>query len=373
MNNLIVLPCTKYQEPLINFLKKENNVIGINPVENETTKCLDFFIKKNIFDIDGILESISMLPKSLIPIKDIFTDQSDVAVLPSIELAEKMNIKHNKKSCVEKFSCDKGEMYKNIVKNGFKCLNFQIVTCAEEINLKYPFIVKPSDSANSRGVIKINSEEELKDGFDCAIAFSRNKKLIAQEWSNSEFQITCEGICINGKHETLSSSYKGPYLETAVTSFVRWPLSDKLSREKIEEIYKINDSIVHSTEIESCLTHSEYILDGDTVYLNEIACRGGGFKISSDITPWVSGIDCYKHLYDYRIKNKINKIEKPLERSAIIQFFTEGNNQIKKHENIIEYQDDLVADQFLKNKKNPRKGYFLAIADDSSSLNEILK
>lgn len=370
MNNIVVLPCSNYQKELIVFLKeKGNKIIGINPIENETTKLVDILIKKDIFDINEIYKEISHLN-----IKEVFTDQSDIAVLPSIELSKLLKVPHNKKKCTEKFSCNKSKMYKHLKSKGFNVLDFQIVTSFKQINLKFPLVLKPSDSANSRGIIKVNSQKELESSFNHSLKFSREKTIIAQKWSDSNFQITCEGICIDKKHQTIASSYKGPYLSTGITSFVRWPLKEKINKNLLKKIYELNDKIVHSTKIKCCLTHSEYIIENETIYINEIACRGGGFKISSILAPWVSGINLYEIIYDYKINFKPYIPKKPLNRSAIIKFYTNSlQKDIKNNKNIIEFNENFNSTDFIKNDNNPRKSYLLAIEKNKTKLDKIIK
>ena len=360
MDKVIVLPCSEYQKDLIAFLKnKGNKVVGVNPIRNSTTDLVDVLIEKDIYDTEGIYSQVRNLN-----VTSVFTDQSDVAVLPAMFLARKLNLRHNNKESLDRFSCDKSKMYDHFKTSGFDVLDYEIVKDKGQITIDYPFVLKPIDSANSRGVYKVEREEDLDFCFDNSIKFSRNKTLVAQKWCDSKFQIICDGICIGGKHHTIASAYKGPYLATAITSFVRWPLSEKLDQKQLNEIYELNDDAVHSTGVDFCLTHAEYIIDKDVVYLNEIACRGGGFKISSQIASWVSGVNLYEILYDYVIDSKPYVPLDVLSRSAIIQFYTELPSS-----NLDKFQ---IMNDFIKNDFNPRKCCLVATAEDKNCLDEKL-
>ena len=44
------------------------------------------------------------------------------------------------------------------------------------------------------------------------------------------------------------------------------------------------------------ITHSEYKFEDGDYYLIEMAARGGGSRIASDIVPFMSGVDNYQLL-----------------------------------------------------------------------------
>jgi len=361
-NNVVVCPCTYYQIDLIKFLKSKNHrVIGINPDATEATKLCDVHVKMDMFATDEI---IKLLP----PVKAVFTDQSDLAVIPCQQLAEKLDVKRNFMESIRKFSCDKIGMYNHARAQNVDVLDFEFVRSEQEIKMPLPFILKPSDSANSRGVFLVSRQEELSELFVKSLEFSRNKVIIAQKYSDSKFQITVEGICIGGKHRCLTASYKGPYLTMSMTSSLRWPLEDKLSNHKLLEIYSLVDRYVDSTKIDFCITHAELILDGDHVYLNEIGCRGGGFSISSKIAPWVTGVNFYEVIYQYVI-NGVSAVPVDIKRrAAMLKFFT-ANESVKTHPQILDSNINENI-EYVPNPSSVRKGYLIAVAEASQDINE---
>lgn len=356
-----VCPCSLYQRDLVSFLKNKGHfVIGINPEKNLATELCDLHIQKDIFDVENIFQS---LPK----IKYIFTDQSDIAIIPCQQLAELTNTAINKMSAIEKFSCNKIEMYKHIKKQSIDVLDFEFVNKADQINLNYPFIIKPSDSSNSKGVYLIENDQDLTSNFEKSLMFSRNKILIAQVYEKSDFQITVEGICTANKHHCIASSYKSDYWSPSVCSSLRYPLTEKLTNLQVEEIYQTVNAYVESTGIDCCITHAEFIISNDGIkYLNEIGCRGGGFEISSKVAPWVSGIDLYENLYNYII-NRVEYVAKtPDKKSAAIRFY----NQAKTIDTDI--TKSIQASEEIINSENQRKKYVIAVAENSETLDKIL-
>ena len=54
------------------------------------------------------------------------------------------------------------------------------------------------------------------------------------------------------------------------------------------------------------MAHGEYIIDGDEVYLIEIAARGGGVYISSDIIPLMTGFNSTDFIIDIATQRVVN-------------------------------------------------------------------
>ena len=361
-NNVVVCPCTHYQIDLIKFLKSKNHyVIGINPVSTEATKLCDVHVKMDIFSTDEI---VKLLP----PVKAVFTDQSDIAVIPCQRIAESIDVKRNSIESIRRFSCDKIGMYNHAKSQNIDVLDFEFVRSEQEIQMPLPFILKPSDSTNSRGVFLVLKQEKVSELFAKSLAFSKNKVIIAQKYGDSKFQITVEGICVSGKHYCLASSYKGDYLTPSMCDSLRWPLADKLNAQKLSEIYSIVNKFVVSTNIDFCITHAELILIGDRVCLNEIGCRGGGFNISSKIVNWVSGVDFYEVIYQY-LMNEISII--PVEvkqRAALLKFFT-ANESVNNHPHILDH-NRIENIEYIPNPTGVRNGYLIAVAESSQEINE---
>jgi len=361
-NNVVVCPCTHYQIDFIEFLKIKNHfVIGINPVETAATKLCDLHIKMDIFSTDEI---VKLLP----PIKAVFTDQSDIAVIPCQKIAEAVNVKCNSIESIRKFSCDKIGMYNHAKSQNIDVLDFEFVRSEQEIQMPFPYILKPSDSTNSRGVFLVTNQEEASDLFAKSLAFSKNKVIIAQKYGDSKFQITVEGICVGGKHHCLAASYKGDYWTPSMCSSLRWPLEDRLNDQKLSEIYSIVDKFVASTNIDFCITHAELILVGDRVYLNEIGCRGGGFSISSKIAPWVCGVNFYEVIYQYLMNGILFSPGEIKRRAALLKFFT-ANESVANHPHILD-SNRIENIEYVPNPSGVRKGYLIAVAESSQDINE---
>lgn len=377
MTNVFLLPASCYQKKLYYFLKKKGyNVFTINPVDNEIT--LDN--KKNHLQCD-IFETnkiVSFLKKNSVEYG--FTDQSDIAVIPFTKISNELGIKSNSLESIMRFSCDKINMYNFAESCGIKHLGSNLLLSFEQIKEELPVVIKPADSANSRGVHKIESKKDFDKFYKESISFSKSKRVLYQKFNPGTMQIIVEGICINKKHINLTSCFKGPYWETAITSYCRYPLKDLINNSLLKKIYDTNTNFVESTGLDFGLTHGEYILDGKNIFLNEIGCRGGGFKITSDIVPHVCGIDPYDFLHDCIVKESSKLPEIKEEKSAILKFYTKDRQTSKENiekiahmPNVIEFQQNFVKSEYKKNKDNPRYSFLIAKGSDYLDLNHTIE
>ena len=65
-------------------------------------------------------------------------------------------------------------------------------------NLKFPFVIKPSDSSGSRGVRQVQNEEEFSVAFEIASSISSDGEVIAESFETG-IEISIEGFIINKK------------------------------------------------------------------------------------------------------------------------------------------------------------------------------
>ncbi len=119
---------------------------------------------------------------------------SDPAALPAAIVAERLGLPTNPSKSVEILGV-KHKFRKFLQENGFPCpKNFtfspddEFDTVKKNVEtLKFPIVVKPTDSSGSKGVTFLNNTENLKEAINHADDYSRNKTLIAEEFIERGF------------------------------------------------------------------------------------------------------------------------------------------------------------------------------------------
>lgn len=378
-NNVVVIAGGIWQQPLVEFLQRKGfRVHVVNPTRSTATSLADAHIQLDIFDIEGILDAL----KTIHPLF-VTSDQSDVSCYSVARISEELGTPGNPLEAVTRFSTNKGRMYEFARSIGVPVEEFAIAKNAADVKSFFrehgpEIIIKPSDSTNSRGFHTLNDASKIDALFDKCSGFSRSKAIIVQKFCHGDAQLTLEGVCSGGRHRTVASCRKGGYWKPQLTRSCRWP-SD-IDQTLLESIYEANDKFVELSGLRFGITHGEYIIDTATnrFCLNEIACRGGGFRIGSDIIPWVSGVDSQEVLLSGLLGEAVN-LDLPLvERSALLQFYDSETMRSSSAAcaarasllpGVLDLQYNFREGDFVADPHNPRHTFSIVLGEDANDLN----
>ncbi len=188
----------------------------------------------------------------------------------------------------------------------------------------FPLVMKPIDGNSSKGVIRVDCMEEIERKFDESVSFSLN-----------DFGVIIEGFIEGQEYIVDGFSVDGECISTDVAHKKHFKLKDKF----VSKAVIIQDALHCNTEIEKKLleahkmtvealglpygpTHGEYIFcpkDGK-VYLVEVAARGGGIRLSSDMIPLATGIDISSLIVKYSLGGVVKKETLSLKEGAAAWF-----------------------------------------------------
>ncbi len=247
--------------------------------------------------------------------------------------------------------------------------------CTEAFE-EYPYIVKPIDSSASRGVKKVNNQDELKEAFEEAKAYSRTGQVLIEQFiGGKEFSV--ETLTQNGKTTIITITEKlvigeeyGYFVEDTHVEPARISISDWHLIEN--EVMKALSAI----EADSCPSHTEVKLFNGVPYIIEMACRLGGDYITSDLVPLSTGVDMLENLVHLSTGEPID-IEKKIDKVSCVQFLNTHNyNRCKDfiasgNEHIKRYEVKPYKKARIENSLE-RLGYIILQCDDYSQLDEIL-
>ena len=382
----LVVAGGQWQIPIVKFLlNMKYEVTVVDPYD--TSPCVAIaqcHIKMDVRDEIGILNLIRDKKFDLVT-----TDQSDISVETVAYLAEHLNLPGNTIKSVQKFSNKLlSREYANNI--GVPIPAFFKANDIEEVKHIFssfgcPMIIKPVDSQSSRGIFKIdgNNIADIDSLARQTFNESRERYILVEEFFDGT-EYTVEGICSNGKHRTLALSQK-KHFRTGIASDLEYPavLPPKIRSLIVEN----NDKYVECSGLRFGITHAEYLYNAQSgkICLVEIACRGGGSLISSDVVKWVTGIDLYD-IYINDLKGNTTNLKelKLLQRSAILHFFefTNGRvekiyglDEIKHMPGVLTIKMDFKEGDILKaaNDDRSRQGYVIIFADNHEELQKKLK
>lgn len=369
--------------PLIQYLKdNQYNVTVVDPyLTSKGVLIGDDQIQVDVREKELILSKINK------QYNIVCTDQSDISVETVAFLAEKLGLKGNDKNVVTKFS------NKYLSRKYAKSVNVPVPVFTEVSSLSEmkrfidkvgcPLMLKPCDAQSSKGIHKIEegtSEEQFNLYLQDALKYSFVKKAILEQFVTG-YEITVEGYCANGKHRVLTMSKKR-HFKTGIASTLTYPAQIPAEIEK--QIIEADNRYVDNSGLVFGPTHAEYIVNEETgnFYLVEIACRGGGTLISSDIVKWVSGFDVYDAYLKCLQGKDVDVYENPISRkSAELHFFDFGSGKIvsldgvkeaSKVEGVLMLDFDYRVGDILKpcEDDRSRQGFVIVLAESPGELHE---
>ena len=193
----------------------------------------------------------------------------------------------------------------------------QLHEAIEEV--RYPAVIKPVDNAGSRGVFFVNSPQEAERGYRLSLKYSYSGQVILEEFIPG-IEVSFEGFVADGNIYVLTLSDKErtsvPYL---LDTAVKFPSAHDVDLQ--EKIVRTGIQAIEALELNNCPIHMELIIAEDGVKVVEVAGRGPGFNVYTDILPHVTGVDGIEAQIRLLFKEKVKlQPELPL-KGACIMFF----------------------------------------------------
>lgn len=367
VKKLAIIGASYLQEPLIQKAKSmgiETHVFAWK-ADDVGEKSADFFYPISIVEKDEILNKCKE-----IGIDGICSIASDLAAITVNYVANAMGLIGNSLECTY-VSTNKHAMRKCFEANNIPSPRSILVREAEDmegIDIRYPVIVKPLDRSGSRGITKVEREEDLPAAIEAAKHQGFEKAALVEEFVRGrEYSVEC--ISWRGEHTFLALTYKyttnAPHfievahLEPAV-------LDDVMLKQVKEIIFRALDSL----HITNGASHSEVkISDDGEVKVIEIGGRMGGDWIGSHLVEMAMGIDFLKAVIQVALGEKPDISEKHSVRAAAIRYLFTKEDEKDLARLKAEHGEYIVCQGTLNNTgeavtdSSTRLGYYLMEAD----------
>ena len=225
----------------------------------------------------------------------VLTDQTDIPVSTAAWIAERLGLPGIGYACAQKFT-DKQCMRRACAELGIPgpryCVADRLAPLAQWADASgYPVIVKPVDSQGSRGVQLVRTPAELAAAFAEAAPHAAAGQVLAEEFVAGR-EVVIQGFAAEGRFTNLVIGDRryfnlpGRFIPQATL------FPSTLAPELQARLGDLNRRLVTGFGLPFGITHSEYLVrdDGD-IRLVEVAARGGGVFISSDLVPLACGVD----------------------------------------------------------------------------------
>ena len=295
MKKLMLLGGMRYLVPVIEAAHKLGvYVITCDYLPNNIAhKYSDEYCNVSILEKDKVLEKAKELK-----IDGILSFACDPGVVTAAYVAEKMGLPSSGPYESVEILQNKGKFRKFLTENNFTVpvakQYTDIETALNDIEMfNWPVIVKPTDSAGSKGVTKVIEKNKLEDAINYALKFSHSNEFIIEDFLEKVGDSSdCDSFSIDGKLKFVSFSAQkfdenceNPYTPAAYA----WPtsISKKHQKELTNEIQRLltllnMKSSIYNIETRECTNGKAYIM--------ECSPRGGGNRLA-EMVRYMTGVD----------------------------------------------------------------------------------
>lgn len=291
MKKIVIIGANSFQNPLISKAKEMGYETHVFAWKDGSIgeRTADYFYPISIVEKEAILEECRRIQPDAVT-----TIASDLANITVQYLAEQLGLPHNSDNCIY-ISTNKFAMREAFSKHGVPTPGFVSVCegddyAAAVADMQFPMIVKPTDRSGSRGIMRVESLEEIAPAVEEAVRNSFEKKAIIEEYIEGN-EYSCECISYQGRHHVLAvtKKYTTGYPHFIETGHMEPPELSEIEMNRVKEFIP---KALTALEIENGASHSEFKLDADgNVRIIEIGSRMGGDCIGSHLVYLSSGYD----------------------------------------------------------------------------------
>lgn len=313
MKKLMLLGGMRYLVPVIEAAHKLGAyVITCDYLPNNIAhKYSDEYCNVSILEKDKVLEKARELK-----IDGILSFACDPGVVTAAYVAEKMGLPSSGPYESVEILQNKGKFRKFLTDNNFNVpvakQYTDIETALNDIEMfNWPVIVKPTDSAGSKGVTKVVKKSELRDAINYALKFSHSNEFIIEDFLEKIGDSSdCDSFSVDGELKFVSFSAQkfdenceNPYTPAAFT----WPASiskehqEELTNE-IQRLLKLLDmkNSIYNIETRECTNGKAYIM--------ECSPRGGGNRLA-EMIRYMTGVDMITNIVKSALGMELDVIE----------------------------------------------------------------
>ncbi len=295
MKKILLLGGSRYLIPIIKAAKQ----LGVWTItcdylpNNIAHRFSDEYHNVSIIDKDAVLDLARKLS-----VDGVLSFACDPGVVTAAYVAEKMGLPSSgpyESVCILQ---NKDKFRDFLAANGFNvpvAKGYSDVDAAiKDANIfNWPVIVKPTDSAGSKGVTRVDDAKDLKKSIEYALKFSHSDKFIIEDFiekkghssDTDSFSVDGELKFVSFSSQRFDESASNPYTPAAYS----WPSTISAENEKVlrSEIQRLLKLLNMRTSIYNIETRES--TDGKP-YIMEISPRGGGNRLA-EMLRYATGVD----------------------------------------------------------------------------------
>lgn len=315
LKKILLLGGSRYLLPVI----KSAHELGLYVItcdylpDNIAHKYSDEYVNVSIIDKEAVLEAAKKLE-----IDGIMSFATDPGVVTAAYVAEKLGLPYGGSYESVSILQDKGRFRRFLTEHNFNVPHaksyekLEDALCDTEF-FTWPVIVKPVDSAGSKGVTRVDDKNELRKAIEYALDFSHCDQFIIEDFiekkgcssDTDSFSIDGKLVATTFSSQRFDVQSDNPYAPMAYS----WPST--FSREHEDELTSEIQRLLTLLDMQSSIYNIETRegVDGKA-YIMEVSPRGGGNRLA-EMIRYASGVDMIKAAVQAAVGLPIDKVEKP--------------------------------------------------------------
>ncbi|MBP3818123.1 MAG: ATP-grasp domain-containing protein [Butyrivibrio sp.] len=338
MKKLLMLGGSRYLMPVID----KAHEMGVHVItcdylpNNYAHKFADEYHNVSIIDKDAVLKLAQKLK-----IDGIMSFATDPGVLAASYVAEKMGLPGCPYESV-KILQNKDRFRAFLQDNNFNVPNSKGFDSKEDAissldKFQLPVIVKPVDSAGSKGVNRVDSVDELEDALEDAFAHSLSGRIIIEDFLE-KVGCSSDTDCFSIDNELVFASFNCQYFDEKAanpytpTSY-SWPstmptVAQRELRIELQRLIKLLNlgTSIYNVETRLCKDGKPYIM--------EVSPRGGGNRLA-EMLRYSSGVDIIEANICGALNMPVKKMDDPQYQSVWAEYIIHSNETGKFKELVI--------------------------------------
>lgn len=298
--NILIIGAGINQVPIIQTAKRLGyRVITVSPHgDYPGLDIADEVYHEDVLNKEAILEFAKTKQ-----IGGVISDQSDMIAPTVAYLAEQLNLpgfgyenalKFTNKTLMRKTCAEVG--LPTIPNCQAKSLN-EALLHAEKIG--YPVVIKPEDSYSSKGVVRIDSSADLLQKYEISACASKTGNVIVEKMIVGP-QFFSQGFVDEYQLTMFAFSdryyFDLPDLFLPYTNAFPTKASKRMQQRMADDFGKIIDRL--KPKFGHVWAEWIYEETTDTLYMIEMAIRGAGAFVTTDVIPRAYGIDTQPYLIE---------------------------------------------------------------------------
>lgn len=314
---LMLLGGLRYLLPVIEAAHKEGYYVitADNVPDNIAHKYSDEYCNVSIIDKEAVLTEAERLN-----IDGIMSFACDPGVIAASYVQNKLNLPSFGPFESVVILQNKDKFRKFLSDNGFNVPwakgYFNIDNVLKDADsLPYPVIVKPTDSAGSKGVTRVDSKDKLGTALKHAFSNSFTKRIIIEEFIELE-GLSSDTDCMSVDGKLVFTDFNAQYFDSKAPNpytpaAYSWPSTFSKNQEEYlsSELQRLITLLGMKTAIYNVETR---IGVNGKAYLMEVSPRGGGNRLC-EMIRYATGVDLITAITRASVGDDFSKIEnKPL-------------------------------------------------------------